>query len=202
MSSSLVTALATMFVVGFVPLMPTEPVLVGLGVFAAQGRLPLLAVIVTATISCVLSDHMLFFVGRTGGAWAIQRLAKRPTVSAAHDWLTKRVSGRWGGPVLITGRWLPAGGTIGDLLAGTLGWRLVRFTPVSIGGSTLWCVYVALIGYFGGAVTDNTFYGLLLSLGVAFVLGVVLSVLIQRTHRRRPQQPPEAPEVEEPLVAG
>jgi membrane protein DedA with SNARE-associated domain len=200
----LITALVTMFVVGFVPLMPTEPVLVGMGVFAAQGKLPLFAVIATATVACVLSDHMLYFVGRTGGAWAIQRLARRPSVRAAHDWLTGRIT-RWGAPVLVIGRWLPAGGTIGDLLAGTLRWRLLRFMPVSIIGSALWCTYVAMIGFFGGAVTDNAFYGVLLSLGVAAVLGVALSFVIPRTHRRRPvaQPPPDAPEIgEEPLVAG
>lgn len=201
MSSALITALVTMFVVGFVPLMPTEPVLVGMGVFAAQGKLPLSAVIATATVSCALSDHMLYFVGRTGGAWAIQRLAKRPSVRTAHDWLIARISSRWGAPVLIIGRWLPAGGTIGDLLAGTLRWRLLRFTPVSIAGSAMWCTYVALIGFFGGTITDNAFYGLLLSLGVAAVLGVLLSFTIQRTYRKPPaKQPPEVGE--EPLVAG
>lgn len=198
------TALLTLFVVGLVPLAPTEPVLVGMGVFAASGKLPLLAVIITAAVACSLSDHFLYLVGRLGGAWALQRLSQRPSVKSGHEWLTGRIA-RWGAPVLVVGRWLPAGGTIGALLTGTLRWRLLRFTPASVIGSTLWSSYVALIGFFGGAVTNNPFYGLLVSLGIAAVLGVTCSFVIQRVHRGRLTRaaPPDGPEVgEEPLVAG
>lgn len=197
------TALITLFVVGLVPLAPTEPVLVGMGVFAATGRLPLAAVIATAALACSLSDHLLYFVGRLGGASALRRLVTRPSVRAAHEWLTVRVV-RWGAPVLVVGRWLPAGGTIGALLTGTMRWRLARFTPASVVGSTLWSTYVALIGFFGGTLTGQSFVGLVVSLGIAAVLGVTCSFVIQRTHRSTPAPAaPDGPELgEEPLVAG
>jgi membrane protein DedA with SNARE-associated domain len=178
--SSTVTALITLFVVGLVPLAPTEPILVGMGVFAASGRLPLAAVIAVAAVACCLSDHLLYGFGRFAGVRVLDRLAgRRPSVAAAHHWLTERVT-RWGAPVLVVGRWLPAGGTIGAVLTGTLRWRLPRFTPASAIGSTLWSTYVAMIGYLGGALTGNSFLGLLVSLGIATVLGVVSSVVVQR----------------------
>ncbi|HEX3588704.1 MAG TPA: VTT domain-containing protein [Pseudonocardiaceae bacterium] len=180
--STAVTALVTLFLVGLVPLAPTEPVLVGMGVLAASGRVSLPAVIVTATIACCLSDHVLYGVGRLAGVQALHRLSSRPAVTAAHDWLSSRVA-RWGAPVLVIGRWLPAGGTIGALLTGTLRWRLYRFSPASLIGSALWSTYVALIGFFGGAITGQPVVGLLVSLAVAAVLGVVCSIVVKRAHR-------------------
>jgi membrane protein DedA with SNARE-associated domain len=195
------TALITLFVVGLVPLAPTEPVLVGMGVFAASGHLPLAAVIATAAVACTLSDHFLYAVGRVAGAPALRKLGKRPSITAAHDWLSNRVT-RWGAPVLVVGRWVPAGGTIGALLTGTLRWRLVRFTPASVIGSILWSTYVALIGYLGGALTGQPIAGLLVSLAVAAVLGVGASIVVRRAHRTRlARAATEAPLDEEPLVA-
>jgi membrane protein DedA with SNARE-associated domain len=197
--NSTVTALITLFVVGVVPLAPTEPVLVGMGVFAASGRLPLVAVIAVAAVGCSVSDHILYAFGRFAGVPVLERLAgRRPSVAAAHAWLTRRVL-RWGAPVLVVGRWLPAGGTVGAVLTGTLRWRLVRFTPASIIGSTLWSVYGALIGYLGGALTGDSFLGLLVSLGLAAVLGVGSSVIVQRNHRNRAPRYPDREE--ESLVA-
>lgn len=172
------TALVTLFLVGLVPLAPTEPVLIGMGVFAATGRVPLVAVIVTAAVACALSDHLLYVVGRVAGIRALRRFAGRPTVTAAHEWLSRWIT-RWGAPVLVVGRWLPAGGTIGAVLTGTLRWRLARFSPASVLGSALWSTYVALIGYFGGTVIGRPVVGLLVSLGVAAVLGVLSGVVVR-----------------------
>ncbi|HEX5403388.1 MAG TPA: VTT domain-containing protein [Pseudonocardiaceae bacterium] len=198
--SSTVTALLTLFLVGLIPLAPTEPVLVGMGVFAASGRLSLVEVIVTAAIACSLSDHFLYAVGRIAGVRVMRRLASRPSAVAAQDWLSARVT-RWGSAVLVVGRWLPAGGTIGALLTGTLRWRLRRFTPASVFGSTLWSTYVALIGYLGGAITGQPLAGLLVSLGVAVVLGLVSSFVVRRVHRGRLATEAHPTIGDEPLVA-
>lgn len=198
--SSTLAALITLFVVGLVPLAPTEPVLVGAGVLAASGRLPLGEVIAVAAIACSLSDHLLYVVGRVGGVRALRRLSSRPSVTAAHAWLSDRVA-RWGAPVLVVGRWLPAGGTIGSILTGTLRWRLVRFTPASVLGSALWSGYAALIGYFGGTITGQPLGGLLVSLGIAAVLGLVCSLVVKHAHRVRQAKAALLAPDEEPLAA-
>jgi membrane protein DedA with SNARE-associated domain len=189
--SSTLTALVTLFVVAFVPLAPTEPVLVGMGVFAASGRLPLLWVVVVAAVACTLSDHLLYAVGRIAGARALRRLSGKPSVAAAADWLTRRLA-RWGAPILVLGRWLPGGGTAGAILTGTLRWPLARFTPASVVGSTLWSAYVAMIGYLGGALTGSYVTGLLVSLAIAAALAIGSSILIQRAHHRAHTTEPTA----------
>jgi membrane protein DedA with SNARE-associated domain len=190
--SSTLAALVTLFVVGLVPLAPTEPVLVGMGVFAASGKLPLLWVVVVAAVACTLSDHLLYVIGRIAGVRALRRLSGKPSVAAANDWLSRRLA-RWGAPILVVGRWLPGGGTIGAVLTGTLRWPLARFTPASVIGSTLWSAYVALIGYVGGALTGSYVTGLLVSLAIAAALGIGSSIAIQRAHHRA--HPPESPAI-------
>lgn len=182
--SSTLAALVTLFVVGLVPLAPTEPVLVGMGVFAASGKLPLLWVVVVAAVACTLSDHLLYVIGRIAGVRALRRLSGKPSVAAANDWLSRRLA-RWGAPILVVGRWLPGGGTIGAVLTGTLRWRLLRFTPASVIGSTLWSTYVALVGYFGGELTGEPVTGVIISLVIATLLAIGISLSVQRVHRNR-----------------
>jgi membrane protein DedA with SNARE-associated domain len=126
---------------------------------------------------------LLYAVGRFAGGPALARLRRKPAVDAATQWLIRN-STRWGVPILIVGRWLPAGGTVGALLAGTLRWPLKRFTPTSLTGATLWSTYVALLGYLGGSIVSQPLIGLVLSLGLAALLGLTASVLLQRAHRR------------------
>lgn len=176
-------AAITMFLVAVIPLAPTEPVLAAMGVLAASEHVAPLGAIVIAAIGCSLSDHLLYGIGRFAGGPALARLRRKPAVDAATQWLIRN-STRWGVPILIVGRWLPAGGTVGALLAGTLRWPLRRFTPTSLAGSTLWSTYVALLGYLGGSIVSQPLIGLVLSLGLAALLGFTASVLLQRAHRR------------------
>jgi membrane-associated protein len=175
-------ALATLFLVGLTPVAPTEPLLVGMGVLAATGRLPLLAVIATAAVACSAGDHLLYGAGRTLGGRLTARLRGRPTVRTAQDWLERRIT-RWGPPALVVGRWLPGGGTVGALLAGTLGWRWTRFTPASMIGSVLWSAYAALVGYAGGGIAGTPLLGLVLGLGLAVFAGLFSSLALRRGGR-------------------
>jgi membrane protein DedA with SNARE-associated domain len=178
-----IAAAITMFLVAVIPLAPTEPVLAAMGVLAATEHVSPLGAIVIAAIGCSLSDHLLYAVGRFAGGPALTRLRRKPAVDAATQWLIRN-STRWGVPILIVGRWLPAGGTVGALLAGTLRWPLRRFTPTSLAGATLWSTYVALLGYLGGSIVSQPVLGLAFSLGLATLFGLTASVLLQRAHRR------------------
>jgi membrane protein DedA with SNARE-associated domain len=176
--ASILTALATLFLVGLIPIAPTEPLLVGMGVLAATGRLPLIAVILTAAVACSAGDHLIYGAARIAGGRLQSRLRRRPAIRAVQHWLERRVA-RWGAPMLVVGRWLPAGGTVGAVLAGTLGWRWSRFTPVSVIGSALWSTYVALVGYAGGAIVGAPLLALVLSLGVAVFVGLICGLALR-----------------------
>jgi len=174
--------LVTLFVVAAIPLVPTEPILAATGVLAATQHTTPVWVIVVAALGCSLSDHFLYGLGRLAGFRILDRLRRKSAVKVAMDWLTRHAT-RWGVLVLIAGRWLPAGGTVGSVMAGTLRWPLIRFTPCSLLGSTLWSSYAGMIGYLGGSIAGQPVIGLLLSLGVASLIGLGASLFLQRGHR-------------------
>jgi membrane-associated protein len=173
------TALITVFVVAVVPLVPTEAVLIGMGVLAASTGASLIGVVAVATVGCSLSDHVLYVLGRVAGGRVLGWLGNRSSGAAAMAWLTRHVT-RYGPPVLMAGRWVPAGGTVGAVLVGMLRWRLRRFTPTSAVGSLLWSTYEVLLGYFGRSVTGQPVTGLLLSFAVAAVVALSTRVVVRR----------------------
>ncbi|WP_216893845.1 DedA family protein [Nocardia alni] len=174
-------ALTTAFVVAVVPVAPTEATLVGLGALASVTHASLVAVILVAGLGCSISDHLLYAAGRWGGGRLLGWLMGRGSIGRAAGWLIERFD-RWGVAVFIAGRWLPAGGSAGAVLAGTLGWKLRRFTPASLIGSTLWACYATMLGYLGSAFTGNPLAGLGISLVIAVVVGLASRRVMHRRH--------------------
>jgi membrane-associated protein len=182
---SVAAALGLVFLVGFVPLLPTEPVLISCGVLAASGKLPLQWVVLTAVVSCVLADLVNYSVGRRIGQPAIARFAQRRTPAAVLEWIKERLA-RNAEPILVAGRWLPGGGTIGAVLCGSLRFPLRRFAMASMIGCTLWCLYATLLGYLGGQLAnDDIPLALGVSLGIAAALSLPASMFLRSQQRRQ-----------------
>ncbi|MEU4801254.1 VTT domain-containing protein [Actinosynnema sp. NPDC023587] len=177
------TALLVLFVVAAVPLLPTEAVLIGAGVLAASGELPLLAVIPVAAVGCFLADLVNYALGRSAGMRALRRLRRRPGPRAVVEWTADRLADR-GEPVLIAVRWVPGGGVVAALLAGAVRWPVRRFVPVAFAGSALWCAWTALLGYFGGQVVEEPLAAVALSWGVALLVGVPAGMAVRSARRR------------------
>jgi len=194
---SVAAALGLVFLVGFLPLLPTEPVLISCGVLAASGKLPLQWVVITAIASCVLADLVNYAIGRRIGPPAIAKFAQRRTPAVVLEWLKDRLA-RNAEPILIAGRWMPAGGTIGAVLCGSLRFPLRRFAMASMIGCTLWCLYATLLGYLGGQLAnDDIPLALGVSLGIAAVLSLPASMFLRLQQRRQAAAvPADDPELE------
>ncbi|MBO0855008.1 MAG: VTT domain-containing protein [Nocardia sp.] len=175
-------ALVTAFVVAVLPVAPTEPTLVGLGALASVAHVSPLAIILVAGLGCSISDHMFYAAGRWGGPRLLGLLSRWGAADRMTTWLVARAQS-CGGPVFIGARWLPAGGSAGAAVAGTVGWSLRRFTPTSLVGSMLWSSYAALLGYLGSSFTGNPLAGLGISLLVMAAVALGGRPLMHR-HRR------------------
>jgi membrane protein DedA with SNARE-associated domain len=167
-----------LFVIALVPLLPTEVALIGMGVAAAQQEWSLVPVVLVAAVGCLLSDQFLYTLARRGGPSVVDRLGNRRGVGAGLDWLTRQ-SESHARPMLIVARWLPSGGTVAALLAGSLRWPPRTFLTASAIGVTLWSGYTALLGYLGGQLVQEPGLSLLLSFGVALLLGTGISLAVR-----------------------
>ena len=177
------TAFVVLFVVAVVPLAPTEAVLIGYGVLAASGELSLTAVIAVAAAGCAVSDLVNFAVGRAVGMKALTRLGRRPGPRAVIVWTAAKLATR-GESILVAVRFVPGGGVVGAVLAGSLRWPLRRFTPVALAGATLWSAYTATLGYFGGRVFADPVVATLVSFGVATLISVPIGMAVKAAQRR------------------
>ncbi|WP_447005197.1 DedA family protein [Saccharothrix isguenensis] len=177
------TALVVLFFVAVVPLAPTEAVLIGCGVLAASGDLPLPAVVLVATIGCTLSDLINFGVGRSVGMRALTKVGRRPGPRAVVEWTASRLATR-GESILVAVRFVPGGGLVGAVLAGSLRWPLRRFAPIALVGAGLWSAYTATLGYFGGRIFSDPLVATLISFGVATLVSVPIGMAVRAAQRR------------------
>ncbi|RJQ85823.1 DedA family protein [Amycolatopsis panacis] len=171
--------LVLLFVVSLVPVLPTEATVLSMGVTAAQGGTSLALVIAVGAAGGVLSDQALYALGRFGGARILTRLRGRRKFATGLDWLSDHVQ-QHPRQVLVAARWLPSGGTIGALLAGSMRWPAGVFRTASAVGVTLWTSYAAFLGYAGGELITEPGYSLLISLGVATILSTAITFGIRR----------------------
>lgn len=176
-------SLLVLFVVAVVPLAPTEAVLIGYGVLAATGELPLGWVIVVAAVGCTLADFLNFGLGRGLGMRALRRFNRSSGSRAMVSWTAGQLADR-GESILVAIRFVPGGGIIGAILAGSLRWPRRRFVPVAMIGAALWSTYAALLGYVGGQVVTEPVLAIVISLGVALVISVPAGMVIRAAQRR------------------
>jgi membrane-associated protein len=181
--NAVLASLLVLFVVAVVPLAPTEAVLIGYGVLASAGELPLVWIIVVAAVGCALADFVNFGIGRGLGIRALRRFNRNAGSRAMVSWTAGQLADR-GESILVAIRFVPGGGIIGAILAGSLHWPRRRFLPVAIIGAALWSTYAAMLGYIGGQIVTEPALAMLISLGVALVISVPAGMIIKAAQRR------------------
>jgi membrane protein DedA with SNARE-associated domain len=167
----------------FLPLIPSEAVVVVAGVYAAGGHTDLLLVIAATTLGAFLGDMVPYVVGRLLGARVLKRLPPGTKRRAAHDWFTRQLDAR-GGFVLVTTRFIPVGRYLATLSTGIVGYPLGKYMLFVGFATATWSAYTVLTGYLGGVVfQENTLLAITVGIVLAFmVTGVIEAV---RYIRRR-----------------
>jgi len=181
---------------GFLPLIPSETVVITAGVFAATGKPHVVLVVAAAALGAYAGDHVSYFAGRfAGDRWRrrqrvgwLRRMLRRAGQTrrrrATAEWAS-RVLARRGGLILVVARYIPGGRTAVTLTTGAVGYPLRLFSPFDAIGAVTWGIYCTMIGFLGGrAFEQDPLRGLLLGLGVALAITVVTEVVHQyRRHR-------------------
>ncbi|WP_369139833.1 DedA family protein [Modestobacter versicolor] len=181
---------------GFLPVLPSESVVITAGVFAATGQPDLLAVVVVAALGALAGDHTSYLFGHLAGP-RLQARARPGTRRRRGLDRADRLLATRGGVLLVTARYVPGARTALTLTAGALRWPLRRFTPFAVLGGVTWALWSAGIGYVGGlAFEEDPLLGLLLGLGLALGLAALGEGVRHLVQRRR--KPPPAPAVPRP----
>lgn len=171
----------------FLPLVPSETVVITAGVFATGGAPDALLVIAVAAGAAFVGDLVGYRIGQGAGRLGA-RLATR--LGTAHRgrpplvWAERQLRER-GGVLLVGSRFVPGGRTATTLAAGVLGYPRRRFAAAVALASVAWAVYATSLGLLGAALLDDRpGVAILVGLGVAATVTVVAETW-RRTGVRR-----------------
>ncbi|MCO1660684.1 DedA family protein [Pseudonocardia humida] len=182
--------IAVSFLDSFLPLIPSEAVVIVAGVYAAAGQTDIVLVIAATTLGAFLGDLLPYAVGRLLGARVLKRMPPGSKRRAAHDWFARELDAR-GGFILVTTRFIPVGRYLATLSTGLVGYPLRKYVLFVAFATASWSAYTALTGYLGGVFfQDNTLLGIAVGVGLAFVVTGVIEA-VRHIRRRRSALAPE-----------
>ncbi len=175
--------IAVSFLDSFLPLIPSEPVVIVAGVYAATGQTDIVLVIAATTLGAFLGDLVPYSVGRLLGTRVLKRMPPGTKRRAAHDWFARELDAR-GGFFLVTTRFIPVGRYLATLSTGLVGFPLAKYMMFIAFATASWSAYTALTGYLGGVLfQENTLLGMAVGIGLAFVVTGFIEV-VRRMRRR------------------
>ena len=167
------------------PVVPSEGMVVTAGMAAAAGHQNLLLVIVVAMVGSVIGESVCYFLGRGSGPALRRWMRRRDARQAIYEKVSHALHTR-GGLVLMTVRYIPGARMVATLTAGATAYSFRKFIVFTIAGVTIAYTYVALLGYIGGdAFAHDSLKALGFSLGLAFLIGLVLETSRRIAGRRK-----------------
>jgi membrane protein DedA with SNARE-associated domain len=182
----------------FLPVVPSETLIITAGVYAANGETILLLVIAFSAAGAFCGDHVSYSIGRFAGGRLARWIRSGRRRRAGYD-RAARIFDERGGLVIIIARYIPGGRTTATLLMGIVRYPLRYFTPFDAVASVLWASYAGLIGYLGGsAFEEDPVKGLILGFGIALAItGLIEAGRLLRTRFHRSgtgrEEPDDAP---------
>ncbi|MEV7627977.1 DedA family protein [Actinoplanes sp. NPDC089786] len=167
----------------FLPLIPSEPVIILAGVFAAAGSTNLGLVIGATAVGAFLGDQVPYALGRRLSAAIGKRLPPGSRRRATHEWIARQLAAR-GGFVLVSTRFIPVGRYLVTVTTGMVRYSYRQFVLFTLVGGAAWGAYTVMTGYLGGVLfQDNALLAFAVGLGLALLLSGVME-LIRRIRAR------------------
>ncbi|MEV6103221.1 VTT domain-containing protein [Streptomyces sp. NPDC051940] len=166
--------------------MPSETLVITLGVFAAStGDSQLALVVPVAALGALTGDHISYAIGRRAGPRVFRRLRPGSRTHRAYERIGRLLDDR-GGLVLVVARYIPGGRTAATLTTGATGFPRRTFTAYATVAAATWAGYSAGLGYLGGAAFEHEpLKGVALGLGLAFSITVGHEVVVRHVRRRK-----------------
>jgi len=173
--------LAAVAVDGFLPIVPSETLVIGLGALSATGRPNLAALAVAVAAGGMAGDQVLYLLGRKAG-----RRAARGKLAPARA-KAERALLKYGGAAILFGRFLPYGRTATTMTSGSVSLPRDRFRLFSALASAAWAAYAIGLGRLGGATFAHS---PLIGAAFGIAIGMTLASLFALVDkRRRPARP-------------
>jgi membrane-associated protein len=162
----------------FVPIVPTQALMIGGGILTATGNLKLGELVAAGVLGAFAGDMACFGIGRR----LRDREARPPSgrFTRVHK-LSGRITGAMSHHIFLAVlfcRFVPAGRMVASAHAGRSGYALRRFLGFDLLAVTLWASYGALLGHFGGQALLKSSWIPLVIVAVAAAIMIAAAPLL------------------------
>ena len=167
------------------PVLPSETIIITLGVVTAGSADPRIALLVAcAAAGAFLGDNLCYILGSRFGPWIDRRFFRSEKGAKQRAWAVQSLE-RYGIPLIIACRFIPGGRTAVMLSCGIVRYDRRRFIIATAIAGVIWACYAFFIGRLGGkAFEDKPWAGLLLAFGGT----LAISGLVELVRRLRGRQ--------------
>lgn len=160
-----------------IPVLPSETVVIGLGVATAGSTDPRIAVLVAlAALGAFLGDNASYLLGSRFSEAVSRRVFAGERGARRRAWAQRSLD-QFGMRIIIACRFIPGGRTAVTVTCGLIGYPRRSFVLATACAGVIWASYAYFLGRLGGkAFEDQPWVGLLLALGVALAVSALVEV--------------------------
>ena len=169
-----------------IPVLPSETVIIALGVATAGSTDPRIALLVAcAALGAFLGDNLSYLLGRRFGPWVERRFFRGEKGARRRAWAERSLE-RFGMQLIVVCRFFPGGRTAVTLCCGIVGYSRRRFVVATAASGLIWASYSFFIGRLGGrAFQDAPWAGFAVAFGVTVALSGLVELIRRIMSRRR-----------------
>jgi membrane-associated protein len=166
------------------PVLPSETVVIGLGVATAGSTDPRIALLVfLAACGAFAGDNLAYLIGKRFGPFAERKFFASERGARSRAW-AERTLQHYGGRLILVCRFIPGGRTAVTLTCGIVGYPRRSFVLATACSAVIWASYAFWLGRLGGkAFEDKPWVGFVLAFGVAVGVTALIEVS-RRLHAR------------------
>jgi len=160
------------------PVLPSETIVIALGVSTAGSTDPRIALLVgLAACGAFAGDNLCYFIGRRFGPLAERKVFAGEKGARRRAWATGALD-RFGARLIIVCRFIPGGRTAVTLTCGIVGYSRRTFLIATALAGVIWACYAFFLGRLGGkAFEDRPWIGFLLAFGIALAASAVIELV-------------------------
>lgn len=156
--------------------LPGDTLLFGAGLYASQGKISLLWLILAVIVAAVIGDNVGYSIGRRNGHRLFTKddsiLFKQAYLDRAEKFYDSH-----GGKTIVAARFVPVIRTFAPVVAGISKMDRKKFFAFNVVGGILWGAGMSLLGYFVGGripgLDKHIEQAMYVILGVSLLLAVI-----------------------------
>ncbi len=155
--------------------LPGDTLLIAGGIYAMQGKLNLISVIVVALIAAILGDSTAYLIGRKIGR---RLFTKKDSVlfDAKHVKRAEDFYQKYGSKAVLIAHFIPVIRTFNPLVGGVAEMPYSKFLLYDAIGDSAWAIIVTLIGYYIGSRIPHIDHYILGVVGLVVVVSLAPTI--------------------------